>query len=108
MINSGNFVNSTRNHELHLPNYAPTTKMDTKLFGIGQDKSNVSQNLYYVSYEKFPFAINIPATYVIPTERTRIDNFYPKFSDWVKSNGQTNTDWYLYPITANTSKKGRR
>ena len=108
MINSGNSANPTRNHELHLPNYAPTSKMDTKLFGIGQDKSNVKQSLYYVSDEKFPFAIQIPTTYVIPTEMTRIDAFYPNFSAWVKSNGQTNTDWYLYHITANTSKKGRR
>jgi hypothetical protein len=108
MVNSGKETNPVRNHELHLPYFAPTAKMNTKLFGIGSEKSDISQKIYYVSDEKFPFAIHIPTSYVVPTEMTRIDIFYPKFNAWVQSDGKTNTDWYLYPITANSSKKTRR
>ncbi|MFA7081476.1 MAG: LruC domain-containing protein [Bacteroidales bacterium] len=86
--------NLSRAQEVHLPNYAPTAKADRSLFGTGHDKSDESLGLYYVSDQKFPFAINIPSTFSVPSESTRIDVFYPRFNDWVNSFGATNADWY--------------
>ena len=46
----------------------------------------------------FPFAMNIPTkSFVIVSERTRIDSQYPRFVDWVESRGQQSADWYLIP-----------
>lgn len=90
--------NLSRGQEIHLPNYMPTAKADRSLFGKGQDKSDENLGFYYVSEQKFPFAIHIPTSYVVPTEMMRIDVFYPRFNDWVNSFGVTNTDWYNFPI----------
>ncbi|MFA7081475.1 MAG: LruC domain-containing protein [Bacteroidales bacterium] len=90
--------NLSRVQEVHLPNYLPTAKADKSLFGTGHDKSNESLGLYYVSDQKFPFAIHIPTTYLVPSEMMRIDAFYPRFNDWVNSFGANNTDWYNFPI----------
>ena len=90
--------NLSRTKELHLPNYLPTAKADRSLFGQGHDKSNENLGYYYVSDDKFPFAIHIPTTFVVPSESTRIDLFYPRFNGWVSSFGSNNTDWYNFPI----------
>ncbi len=89
--------NLSRSQEVHLPNYLPTAKADRNLFGKGHDKSDENLGLYYVSDQKFPFAIHIPTSFVVPTENVRIDIFYPRFNDWVNSFGTTNTDWYNFP-----------
>ncbi|MFA6199738.1 MAG: LruC domain-containing protein [Bacteroidales bacterium] len=99
IITNGNSLNLSRGQEVHLPNYPPTAKADRSLLGKGADKSNESLGLYYISESNFPFAINIPTTFVVPTEMTRIDAFYPKFNDWVNSSGATNNDWYNFPIS---------
>ena len=46
-------------------------------------------------------------SYVVPTERQEYTSILNSIA-WVQSDGKTNTDWYLYPITANSSKKTRR
>lgn len=98
IFTNSDLKNFKRSQEVHMPNYPPTAKADKSLFGKGHDKSNESLGLYYVSDQKFPFAIHIPTTYVVPTENVRIDIFYPRFNDWVNSFGATNADWYNSPI----------
>jgi LruC domain-containing protein len=45
-----------------------------------------------------PFALNMPISeFPIPEEGVRIDESYPKFATWVKSNGAQAKDWYKYP-----------
>ena len=90
--------------EIHLTNYPPTDLADRFCFGKYKDKSSVNEDgdlvgpYYYVSDNDYPFAIDLPILdYVVPTESTRIDKFYPKFGNWVKTKGQEDTDWYLHP-----------
>lgn len=95
-----------RGKEVHLVNYPPTDKADMSLFGTGKDLSRPNENLYYVSVDMMPFAINMPISDEIQrelieklkdpkNEKTRIDVLYPRFASWVKSNGKKDKDWYI-------------
>lgn len=99
---------NTLDKEVHLTNMRPTEKLNKDNLGYGNDKSNSSSNLYYVTYDEngqqMPFAINIVYenkedlnTFVIPKENKHIDTYYPKFLNWVKTKGKEDADWYLHP-----------
>lgn len=97
--------NEGRGKEVHLVNYPPTDKGNTSLFGTGKDLSRTEEGLYYVSVDMMPFAINIPASDEIgqltttlkdpQNEGKRIDELYPKFASWAKSNGTKDKNWYI-------------
>lgn len=94
------FVESdkTRGREVHLVKYPPTDKANLSLLGTGKDASRPDEELYYVSVDLMPFALNMPvADFPIPEEGVRIDESYPQFATWVKSNGKQSTNWYKYP-----------
>lgn len=94
------FVESdkTRGREVHLVKYPPTDKANPSLLGTGKDVSRPDEGLYYVSIDLMPFALNMPISeFPIPEEGVRIDESYPKFATWVKSNGTQAKDWYKYP-----------
>lgn len=94
------FVESdkSRGKEVHLVKYPPTDKADLSLLGTGKDASRPDEELYYVSVDLMPFALNMPVDeFPIPEESVRIDESYPKFATWVKSDGKQAKDWYKYP-----------
>lgn len=81
--------------EVHLVNYAPTEKADMNLFHTDADLSEVGKGMYYVSANNYPFAIHLVDAEDFSTEeKVAIDKSYPRFSDWAKSNGVTDQDWY--------------
>lgn len=99
---------SSLDKEVHLTNMRPTEKLNKDNLGYGNDKSDPSSNLYYVTYDEngqqMPFAINIVYenkedlnNFVIPKEKRHIDTYYPKFLNWVKTKGKEDADWYLHP-----------
>ncbi len=92
-------IRQRRSHELHLPMYAPTAKMDMSLFGLNKDESDPAKGIYYVADVNYPFAIHIVGSdeYVIPAETHAIDTVYPYFSDWARSGGERHKDWYKHP-----------
>ena len=78
-------------YEVHMTKKAPSAS--AKLDGLD------AYQKAYVNDSDFPFAMNIPYKgFQVVTERERIDNEYPKFIDWVNSNGTQATDWYLYKL----------
>ncbi len=87
-----------RGREVHLPNHRPTTKayyQGGTLFGTKEDKSDPERNLWYVSDQKFPFAIDIPNVNLkMPFEDQRIDARYPEFAVWAESEGALQPYWY--------------
>lgn len=88
----------TRGKEVHLVKYPPTDKANLSLLGTGKDVSRPDEELYYVSVDLMPFALNMPVVdFPIPEEGVRIDESYPQFATWVKSNGKQSTKWYMYP-----------
>ena len=91
-----------RGKEVHLVKQMPTDKADPSLFGTGDDESQPGINLYYVRMKndkQYPFALNMSfmTDFPIPQEGKHIDDSYPKFRNWVESDGKSNKDWYLYP-----------
>lgn len=88
--------NGGKRKEVHLVNYLPTAKADEALLHYGHDLSNPTEGVYYVSDAKFPFAIDIADAldYKLPGESVRIDKMYPRFTNWVESDGKTDKDWY--------------
>lgn len=88
-------VNQQRGAEVHLPNAAPTAKADAKLFGTGNDNSSVAANRYYLTKNKWPWALSFVEKFDHPTETNKISSAYTNFLRWASSGGTSYTDWYL-------------
>jgi LruC domain-containing protein len=98
-LNAQNFnpyiiVNQNRDLEVHLADYKPTDRANSKFFGSGQDNSIPEKGIYYKSINNLPWALNI--TTEIPYSRDKEDflNSFPAFGKWVESNGESAKDWY--------------
>lgn len=88
-------TNNANRKEVHLPKKTPTSLADMSMFGKYDDESVPEKNLYYVSSDAYPFAIDIPTlNYKVPAEKQRIDVVYPKFNNWVATQGAEDADWY--------------
>ncbi len=85
-----------RSVEIHLQDHKNTDLANTTLFGLGDDASDPSQGMYYVTNDfSAPWAINIPdANFKYPIERIDITEGYLKFQAWAESDGTSYTDWY--------------
>lgn len=96
VINNSNPLADNR-AELHLTNYVPTGKANLDLFHTSDDLSEPDKGIYYVSASNYPFAIHLAGAtdFVLPDEKTPIDQAYPKFKSWAESKGQQDKDWYV-------------
>ena len=99
-------IRDGKNWEVHLPEHAPTGKMDMSFFGTYDDASDIAAGRYYVRNSIYPFAFYLEgssAEYFFETildvthESRPIDNFYPTFIKWSVSKGSECADWYLNP-----------
>ncbi|MFN3487523.1 MAG: LruC domain-containing protein [Emticicia sp.] len=88
-------VNYERGKEIHLPNYAPTDKADTKLFGTSHDRSNPANNTFYKNWKNLPWAIHLPVSFDYPYEKQEILKEHLMFGKWAESSGIQYADWYL-------------
>lgn len=88
------FVGGDRSKEVHLPNSAPTSLADVKLFGTYDDDSNVANSSYYISQKYLPWALNIPVQFDYPSEKQDITKTYLFFLNWANSKGSVYKDWY--------------
>jgi len=87
-------VNGNRGREVHMVDYAPTDLVDLKLFGSGADKSNPDIKRYYQNKDNMPWVLHTPEPLVYPIEKENIIECYPYFTEWAKSEGRSNIDWY--------------
>lgn len=87
--------------EIHLPKtYRPTALAGG--LGTGDDVS--TPTIWYISKPdnkaiQYPFALHVPfdtnyRSFIFPTEGGIINDQYPAFTDWVKSNGSNYKTWY--------------
>ena len=60
----------------------------------GNDRTNRSQNRYYLSEHNLPWAILTPEKFDYPIERADIVTAHLKFAAWAQSNGVSFPDWY--------------
>ncbi|MCQ2266412.1 MAG: LruC domain-containing protein [Bacteroidaceae bacterium] len=112
-------------NEVHPAYYAPTEKFNISLFGRGDDKSDMSQGIYFVrnQLQPYPFAIHIMGNsyiqsngdiivipdFVVPAETVIMSQTYPSFGSWYNSKGSTDKEWFRAENVINSgSNKLRR
>ncbi|KAF0238187.1 MAG: hypothetical protein FD183_1504, partial [Chitinophagaceae bacterium] len=86
--------NLRRGYEVHLPGQIPTSLVDAGQFGKGVDGSTPSANIYYVTKENYPWALNFTDGFIYPSETNSIANAYTNFLAWAASSGTSYKDWY--------------
>ncbi|HKG06155.1 MAG TPA: LruC domain-containing protein [Pedobacter sp.] len=83
-----------RGYETHLFGKNPTNLANKELFGTKDDYSKPNHR-YYSTKEKLPWVIEVPiADFGYPIEGKRIDQAYTNFSEWARSSGNNNLEWY--------------
>ncbi len=88
--------------EVHVPQEMPTSKINKKYFGQGDDASKPNQSIYYVRKGNYPFAFflsratesDLSKLLDGANEKTAINLLYSGYDGWVNSNGEKNKDWY--------------
>jgi LruC domain-containing protein len=88
-----------RGYEVHLPMQRPTSLADVTQFGKGVDGTVPASNIYYVTKENYPWALNFTSTFTYPSEQNSIASAYPNFLKWAASTGTTFTDWFTSTVT---------
>lgn len=84
--------------EVHLPGLPPTANADNTYFNNGfADATDLDAGYFYKTASGAPWAINVPQPIAHPIETVNIVKAYPKFGNWVATNGEADKDWYLYP-----------
>ena len=91
--------------EVHPPYDAPSPKVNTKYFGKDDDCSDyANKKNFYTSKEAYPFAFYLDGVKMdcfrntlldASKESVPIDQLFPLFIGWSKSNGINNQDWYV-------------
>lgn len=99
-LNIGNFnpfivMKQDRDFEVHLANYEPTDLFNTNMFGTFDDDSNPGNDVYFVTENNLPWAINIPEGFNYMKEKAEISTGYLHFVQWAESGGTLYQDWYL-------------
>ncbi|WP_321331143.1 LruC domain-containing protein [uncultured Bacteroides sp.] len=105
-LTAADFVNSKLNFfiitdqrsdsrkEIHIAGYKPTDKANTQYFGNNNDNSSASANRYYISKDNLAWGIIVPSNFKYPKEYKKISDVYSKFSNWLKTGGTQDKDWY--------------
>ena len=83
-----------RSNEIHLPYFAPTSLMNTALFGTGQDASNAETGNYFITKDNLPWGIMMLEPFDYPIEKAEITDSYNFFATWAESGGALYTNWY--------------
>ncbi|MCF8426109.1 MAG: DUF4842 domain-containing protein, partial [Bacteroidia bacterium] len=59
------------------------------------DATNLGNGDTYVSKNgRYPWALNVPASFDYPKEKADINTAHLKFASWVSSGGSQFTNWY--------------
>ncbi len=90
-------------HEIHTMDYCGTTQMDAALFGQGIDSSDLALQRCFTDEFNLPSGLVVPHEAGFPREGKDIAQLYPQVLPWAASGGATNQDWYLFPVSAETS-----
>ena len=85
---------TTRDHEIHLPDYPPTVLMDISLFGEEDDDSNPAIGRYWRTIGNLPWAFNIAEHTEYPEENAGMTLTFYHFVEWVNTSGISYPDWY--------------
>jgi len=87
-------VNKDRGREIHLPDYTPTNKVNSKFFKTEDDDSVIENGRYYKTSKNIPWVMHFPEKWRYPKEYIPINYAYYYFNKWAESSGQQYKDWY--------------
>jgi LruC domain-containing protein len=95
-----NVTKGERGREIHLPDYIPTSLINSNYYLKNDDNSNTikkgsKKKNFFRTKRNLPWAINFLSEFKYPLERVSIDKAYNNFLKWAESDGQRNSDWYL-------------
>jgi LruC domain-containing protein len=85
-------------HEIHRPEYAGTSRMNTNLFGTQVDGSSSSR--HFVDTTGLPFVLHVPSDVAYPGEGVDIAQLNPDIVGFASSAGAQNQDFYLTHVNA--------
>ena len=97
-------VDQNRGKEIHLPNNIPSDLVNTALFGTGEDVTDLTNSISYVTASGLPWMMSVPANFSYVAEREDITQAYLNFAAWAASGGTTNLDWYVTSVTGNVDQ----
>ena len=80
-------------HEVHLPGNSPSPRMNTGLFGTGNDDTNPGNDKYFKSSNNLPWVLYIPTTWNYPLEGVDLIEAYSQFTEYAEEN--PSLVWYL-------------
>jgi LruC domain-containing protein len=80
-------------HEVHLAGNAPSPRMNTVLYGTGDDDTDPSINKYFKSVNNLPWGLYIPTTWNYPLEEVDLIEAYSLFVEYAEEN--PTLVWYL-------------
>jgi len=83
-----------RSLEIHLADHAPTARFNSDFFGLQDDTSDPTLNRYFRTSNNLPWAMEIPGQWSWPSERKSILQAYPRFQQFVESQGAQDNGWY--------------
>lgn len=98
------FRNGNPAHQIHLPQYAGTDRMNTLLFGLDDDRSTTGRS--FVDDRGVPFVLQLPTSAPHPREGRRIEALFPDVVDFAASGGSRNSDFFLRPQNSNAFVRG--
>lgn len=84
-----------RGYEIHMKNQTPTEAFNMSLIsGLGEDASDPSRNLYFQTANGLPWAMEMGNRWQYPLEYRDLVLAYPKFPNFVSSEGSEDADWF--------------
>jgi len=83
-----------RSLEIHLADHPPTAKFNSAFFGLGDDTSDSANDRYFRTINNLPWALEITEQWQWPSERKTILQAYPKFQQFVESQGNEHANWF--------------
>ena len=86
-------TNGTREKEVHLFGFEPTSKANTALFGTGDDNS--LDGPAYSTHYGYPWGLVIPGSFRYPIEKAPLNQAFLLFDSWISSEKLSNADWYI-------------
>lgn len=93
-----------RGNEIHVADAGYTSKMNTALFGTGDDAS-VSMEKCFRAKNGYVWAICLDTPYFdYPLENEKLDIAYKNFNKWIETSGQRidYQNWFKYPTYGKT------
>ena len=83
-----------RGLEIHLVDHAPTEKFNSSYYGLSDDSSDPVSGRFFRNANNLPWALEIVDTWQWPSERKSVLQAYPKFQEFVESQGEEYSNWF--------------